>query len=106
MNNIKNIKNKIDIIKKILEIIEEEYRFTEILTAPFESRKNLDEFCPEDIYFNLIKIIIEQSNWPDNVCGFNIHLNNYNEIVSLEMIHTKDKNIETSPFVELIWDKC
>lgn len=99
-----NIRNKIDIIRKLLDEIESEDQFTDILNAISpNSQKDYEHFCPERVYFELIKHIVDQDNLPKNVYGINVHMNNRNEMIGYELISFSVKTSNNKSYINIIW---
>lgn len=97
-------KNKIDIIRKLLDEIESEDHFTDVLDALSpNSQKDYENFSPERVYFDLIKCIIDQDDLPNNVCGINVHMNNDNEMIGYELISFSVKTSNNKSYINIIW---
>ncbi len=101
-----SVGNKIDIIRKLLDEIESEDQFTDILNdlSP-GSQKDYEHFCPERIYFELIKHIVDQNDLPNNVYGINVHINNDNEMIGYELISFSVKTASNRSYINIIWEE-
>ena len=102
----KNVRNKIDIIRKLLAEIENEDRFTDTLNclSPNVQRDRLD-FSPERIYFNLIKSIIDQDDLPMNVYSINVRMDNNNEMIGYELISLSLKEPSNKGYITITWEE-
>ncbi len=75
------IKTKIVIVRKLLNEMEKEYHFTEILTSlSSKHRMDFEKCLPEKVYFDLIKHIVDQDNLPKNIDGINVYMDNNDQI--------------------------
>ena len=102
----KNVQNKVDIIRSVLNEIEAENRFTDAFRRlPVNSQRSFDDFSPEQIYFDLIKYIIDQDELPSNVCGIQIHMNNRNEIEGYELISLASDDIALDGNIQIVWEE-
>lgn len=100
-----NINNKIDVIKKILDEIEEENMYTEVFRSlSVNSQRNFEDFDLEQIYFDLIKNIADQHDLPDNVCMINIYLDDKNRLVRYELISLASKPVMYNNYLNIIWE--
>ena len=98
------VQSKIDIIRKVLSEIESENRFTEIFRQiPLNSQRDFKDFSPEQIYFDLIKYIIDQDQLPMNVCGVNIYMNSNNEIEKYELIAFAYDAALSKSNINIVW---
>ena len=99
-------KNKIDIIRKLLDEIESEDQFTDVLDALSpNSQKDYENFSPERVYFELIKHIVDQDDLPNNVYGINVHMNNDNEMMGYELISFPVKTSNNKRYINIIWEE-
>ena len=99
-----NNRSKIDIIRKLLDEIESEDQFTDVLDALSpNSQKDYENFSPERVYFELIKHIVDQDNLPKNVYGINVHMNNRNEMIGYELISFSVKTSNNKSYINIIW---
>lgn len=100
------VKSKTDLIRQVLDAIEEEDRFTDAFRRlPVNSQRGFDDFSPEQIYFDLIKYIIDQDELPSNVCGIQIHMNNRNEIEGYELISLASDDIALDGNIQIVWEE-
>ena len=98
------VQSKIDLIRKVLDEIESENRFTEIFRQiPLNSQRDFKDFSPEQIYFDFIKYIMEQDNLPDNVYGINIHMNSDNVIDHYELISFACETASCKGYINVVW---
>lgn len=100
-----HIRTKIDLVRKLLDEMENEYHFTEILTS-LSSNHQIDfEKClPEKVYFNLIKHIVEQDDLPKNIDGINVYMDNNDQITRYEFISFFAENITPKNYVNIVWE--
>lgn len=83
------MKNKILLIKRILDEIESEYDFTSCLKLlSTDSNNSSKEFAPEIIYFNLISLIIECDDVPSNISCVTIRVDKFNNIKDYDILCT------------------
>ena len=100
------VRNKIDIIRKVLNEIESEDRFTDVFrTLPANSQRDFKDFSPEQIYFDLIKHIIVQDDLPTNVCGINIRMDNNNKMIGYELISLSLKAPGNKGYITITWEE-
>ena len=99
-----NISNKINIIRKILNEIESENQFTEILRKiPGNSKRDFKDCSPEQIYFDLIPYIVNQDDLPKNVCSINVQVDNNNQITRYEFISFLSPTASHKNYINIIW---
>ena len=100
------VRNKIDIIRKVLDKIEGEDRFTDVFrTLPVNSQRDLKDFSPEQIYFDLIKYIIDQDDLPMNVYSINVRMDNNNEMIGYELISLSLKEPNNKGYITITWEE-
>ena len=99
-----NISNKINIIRKILNEIENENQFTAILRKiPGNSKRDFKDCSPEQIYFDLIQYIVNQDDLPKNVCSINVRVDNNNQIIGYELISFPAPTVSHKNYINIIW---
>ena len=99
-----NISNKINIIRKILNEIERENQFTEILCEiQGNSKRDFKDCSPEQIYFDLIQYIVNQDDLPKNVCCINVEVDNNNQITRYEFISFLSPTASHKNYINIIW---
>ena len=99
-----NISNKINIIRKILNEIERENQFTEILCEiQGNSKRDFKDCSPEQIYFDLIQYIVNQDDLPKNVCSINVQVDNNNQITRYEFISFLSPTASHKNYINIIW---
>ena len=100
----KNISNKINIIRKILNEIESENQFTEILCEiQGNSKRDFKDCSPEQIYFDLIPYIVNQDDLPKNVYSINVQVDNNNQIIGYELISFPTPTVSHKNYINIIW---
>lgn len=79
------MRNKLDLIKKIIQVIEEEVALTE----KFHLSGN--HFCPEDVYFDVLRYVVEMEECiPEHVSELVVYLDRNNMITACKMKSTDD----------------
>ena len=100
-----HIRAKIDLVRKLLDELENEYHFTEILTS-LSSNHQIDfEKClSERVYLHLIKHIMDQDDLPKNIDGINVYMDNNDQITRYEFIFFFAENITPKNYVNIVWE--
>ena len=97
---------KLDLIKKLIERINSEYQIVEyLLHIGSEPCQNSNDYYFENLYFNLIKYIIDQNDLPTNVCKIIIYVNDDDMISKCEFISCKIISNNDELDVELIFNE-
>lgn len=100
------IGRKIEIIKRIVEFVEDEYELSEnLMRLSLEPEKDSSSKCfIENIYFDLIKYIINLDDIPMNIIQINVSVDDSCMIYKYEVISSEFA--EKSKFnIEIIFDK-
>lgn len=100
------VQSKIDIIRKILNEIEREDRFTEVFRGiSVNMQRDYKDFSPEQICFDLIKQIVDQDDMPENVHSINIYVNPNDQIWRYEFVSFAGIPLNNDGCINIIWDE-
>lgn len=100
------VQSKIDIIRKILNEIEREDRFTEVFRRiSVNTQRDFEDFSPEQIYFDLIKQIVDQDDMPENVHNINVYMDTNDQILRYELISFASKVLNDTGYINIIWEE-
>ena len=99
------VQNKINIIRKILDNIEDECNLTELLRRHVNpnSRQAYKDLSPAQICFDLIKQIVEQDDLPENVHSINIYMDPNNQILKYKLVSFSGELQNSSKYCNIIW---
>lgn len=100
------MKNKIDIIKRLLYELEKENYLTELFKkSSGKSQREFKDFSPETIYLQLIKCIVDLDDIPPNIDAVNVHVDSNNQIIRYELLSSGSKTTSYRINVSIYWNE-
>ncbi len=100
-----NVKRKLALIKCVMDEIQSEDDLTTcFIQGGADYEFIASEFYPEQVYFNLIKHIIDCSNIPENVYAIQIYVGKENNVLRCEFISFPVQVLNDKMHFEIIFE--